>query len=488
MRLALVARISTTIAALAGAALLPPLALALWDGGGTARAFAIPVAASLLAGLAGFLLRNRAGGAAPRAADAIVAVGAAWVAVGIFGALPLWLSGALPSFTDAVFESVSGFTTTGATVFADVERLPRAINLWRCETHWLGGMGVIALVVALVPMLGIGGFRLMSAESTGPEKGRLTARITDTAKVLWMLYVGLTALQAVLLRLCGMGWTDAVCHAFSTLGTGGFSTRNASLAAFGSPAAEWVCTAFMLAASINFGIYYRIVAHRGEGVRSATEPRMFLAIASGAVLLVALSLSSGPGGEPVGRAIRLAAFQVASIISTTGFATADYDGWNPAAKAVLFALLLCGGCSGSTAGGVKVVRWTVLAKQAGCELRRLVHPRGVYVVRIDGMPVRDGLVAGVGAFLLAYMALCGVTALAGAAGGLHPWEAISASLSMVGNIGPAFGSLGPVGNYGSLPAALKWWYCFAMLAGRLEIYTMLLLVARLLVPSGSRGG
>ena len=202
---------------------------------------------------------------------------AAWVAVALFGAVPLWASGAFASATDAVFESVSGFTTTGATVLADVEAVPRAVNVWRCETHWLGGMGVIALVVALVPLLGIGGFRLLSAESTGPEKGRLTARIADTAKVLWLLYVALTALQAALLRLCGMGWLDAVCHAFSTLGTGGFSTRNASLAAFASPAAEWVCTAFMLAASLPFALYYRLLARRGEGVRRATEPKVFLA-------------------------------------------------------------------------------------------------------------------------------------------------------------------------------------------------------------------
>lgn len=477
-------RVAATISALAGASLLPPLGLALADGdAAVSRAFALPLAAALAAwSAARFLLRPRDGarraGAAPNAADAIAAVGAVWVGVSLFGALPLWLSGALPTFTDAAFESASGFTTTGATVLSDVESLPRAVNFWRCETHWLGGMGVIALVVALVPLLGIGGFRLMSAESSGPEKGRLTARITDTAKVLWLLYVGLTALQAALLRLCGLGWFDAVCHAFSTLGTGGFSTRNESLAAFGSPAAEWVCTAFMLAASLNFGIYYRLLARRGEGVRAATEPRVFAGVFLAATAFVAAALALGPDGEGAGRAVRLAAFQVSSVLSTTGFATADYDLWAPAAKAALFALLLCGGCSGSTAGGVKVVRWAVLFKQAGCELRRLVHPRGVYVVRVDGVPVRDGLVAGVGAFLFAYLALCGATALAGVLAGLPPWEALSASLSMVGNVGPAFGSLGPTDNYGALPAALKWWYCFAMLAGRLEIYTLLVLAAR----------
>lgn len=482
----LLLRVFVYVCSLASGALALPLAVAIRDGdAASARAFAWPLAAGLAAAAAGVLprwARQRRRGeraSAPAPGDAIAAVGAAWVAVALFGAVPLWASGAFASATDAVFESVSGFTTTGATVLADVEAVPRAVNLWRCETHWLGGMGVIALVVALVPLLGIGGFRLLSAESTGPEKSRLTARIADTAKVLWLLYVALTALQAALLRLCGMGWVDAVCHAFSTLGTGGFSTRNASLAAFASPAAEWVCTAFMLAASLPFALYYRLLARRGEGVRRATEPKVFLAVAAAAAALVALALARA--GEPAGRAVRLASFQVASILSTTGFASADYALWTPAAQAVLLALLLVGGCSGSTAGGVKVVRWTLLARQAAAETRRLLHPREVSAVRIDGRPVHDGLVAAVAGFVLAYFALVGATALAGAAAGLPPLEAFTAALSMVGNVGPALGALGPSANYGALPAALKWWYCFAMLAGRLEIYTMLILVGRLFV-------
>lgn len=490
----LLLRVFAYVCSLASTALIFPLAVALWDGDANAvRAFALPLAVGLVAAAGGILprwLRRQQSerSATPAPGDAIAAVGAAWVAMALFGAVPLWLSGAFASATDAVFESVSGFTTTGATVLSDVESLPRAVNVWRCETHWLGGMGVIALVVALVPLLGIGGFRLLSAESTGPEKGRLTSRIADTAKVLWLLYVALTALQAVMLRLCGMGWIDAVCHAFSTLGTGGFSTRNASLAAFASPAAEWVCTAFMLLAALPFALYYRLLARHGEGVRRATEPKVLLAVAATATALVATALARG-GGEPASRAVRLAAFQVASILSTTGFASADYARWTPAAQTVLFALLLVGGCSGSTAGGIKIVRWTILARQAAAETHRLLHPRAVCAVRIDGRPIQEELVAGVAGFLFAYLALAGATALAGAAAGLPPLEAVSAALSMVGNIGPALGSLGPSANYGSLPAALKWWYGFAMLAGRLEIYTMLILLGRLFLPavrSGSR--
>ena len=483
----LLLRVSVYVCSLASVALALPLVVALHDHDiRAAWSFALPLAAGIVF-VAGIVLsrlfRHRPAERVtiPAPGDAIAIVGVAWVAMALFGAIPLRVSGAFPSTIDAVFESVSGFTTTGATVLGDVESLPRAVNFWRCETHWLGGMGVIALVVALVPLLGIGGFRLMSAEATGPEKGRLTSRIADTAKVLWALYIALTVLQTVLLRLCGMGWIDAVCHSFSTLGTGGFSTRNDSLAAFANPAAEWVCTAFMLAASLPFALYYRLLVRRGEGIRQASEPKVFLVIAALATTLLATALVRGGDAKSIGSAVRLAAFQVASILSTTGFSSADYVLWVPAAQTVMFVLLLVGGCSGSTAGGVKIVRWMVLARQASAETKRLLHPRAVYTVRIDGRPVHEELVANVAGFFFAYIALLVVTTLAGAAAKLPPLEAVTASLSMVGNIGPALGSLGPSANYGDLPAALKGWYCFAMLAGRLEIYTMLILIGRLFI-------
>lgn len=486
------------IAALVGTALLPPFVLALVDGdAAAARAFAACAAAGFAAAFAARPRRNSDGGssdspsapAAPNPSDAIAAVGAAWVAVGLFGAVPLWLSGAFPNMVNAVFESVSGFTTTGATTLSDVEGLPRAVNLWRCETHWLGGMGVVALVVALLPLLGIGGFRLLNAESTGPEKGRLTARIADTAKTLWLLYVSLTAGEALLLRFCGLGWFDAVCHAFSTLGTGGFSTRNASVASFANPAAEWVCTAFMLAAGVNFGLYYRLFSRRREEVWRSTELRAFSGLVVAATALSATALARSGAG--VGEAVRQAAFQVSSIVSTTGFASADFEQWPSVAKVVLFALFFVGGSSGSTAGGMKVIRWSVLLKQAAFGVRRFIHPRGVYVVRIDGRPVRDGLVAGVAGFMATYAALVCATTFAGAFAGLPAWESFTAALSMVGNIGPAFGALGPTSNFGALPPALKLWYCGAMIAGRLEIYTMLVFVGKcsgILFRPGIRDG
>lgn len=454
---------------------LPILVACRYGEYGSVPEFALPMAASwALSGW--FWLRGRGRARIGGMQNAFVVVGSAWVAISLFGAIPLFACGAFPSFADALFESVSGFTTTGASVLSDVESLPKCINFWRCQTHWLGGMGVIALAVALIPILGVGGYRLVQAETSGPDKGKLTSRISDTAKILWAIYFVLTAAQAGLLHWCGMSRFDSVCHAFSTLGTGGFSTRNASLASFANPAAEWVCTVFMLLASVNFGLYFLILSRRWGDVWGNTELRGFVFIVTGAVVCVTAIEYPELGG--FADVLRHAAFQVASVVSTTGFMSDDYAGWRPSAQLVILTLFLVGGCSGSTAGGIKVIRWSVLAKQLRNEFSRLVHPLGVFTLRINGAPARSEVVSVIGSFIFVYFALVLLTAFAGAIGGLDVHTATTAALSMVGNVGPAFGALGPTDNYGSLPAALKLWYCFAMLAGRLEVYTLLIMVGR----------
>lgn len=468
-------RIFSYVLFLCGLSFALPLGVAIYHGEHSATAsFAVPMAASVAAAAAMAISSRRFNAPPLGIRSAFTAVAGSWIVLGFFGALPLYLSGAVTSITDAVFESFSGFTTTGASVIPNVESLPRSINVWRCETHWLGGMGIIALVVALVPLLGIGGFRLIQAEMTGPEKGKLTNRITNTAKVLWFIYFGFTAVQAALLHWCGLDALDALCHAFSTLGTGGFSTRNSSVGAFGNPAAEWICTVFMLLAAVNFALHYRLFTGRTDEIRRDTELKAYAGIVTVAMTVVCLVLLAGPGNT--GDLIRNSAFQVASVISTTGFMTADYAAWHPAAQAVLFALFFVGGCSGSTAGGMKVVRWTILAKQLANEFRRLLHPHGVFSLHLNSMPGRESLVPFAASFLFIYLMLVMLTAFMGALAGLQPFEALTAALSMVGNIGPAFGELGPTSNYALLPTALKWWYVFAMLAGRLEIYTMFILV------------
>ena len=471
-----VLRILTYVLGIVGAAMVLPLAVAL-EGGERACVFAflVPAFASGSAAVVFWLMaRSR-----PRVFDvrnAFGIVAGIWIAICLFGAIPLYFSGAYPSVVDAVFESVSGFTTTGASVCGDVEALPRSVNIWRCETHWLGGLGVIALAVALIPLLGVGGFRLIKAETTGPEKEKLTNFIATTAKSLWGIYMILTALQAVLLLYIGLDFVDALAHAFSTMGTGGFSTRNASVGAFGIPAVEWTCTVFMFLASVNFAVYYRLLTGKHSEVRRDSELRTFLFVVVAAVsAAAAVEFSSF---DELGGTLRRVTFQVASVLSTTGFMTDDYLSWRPAAQAVILALFFIGGCSGSTAGGIKVVRWTVLAKQLRNEMRRIVHPHQVFTLKLNGMPGREVVVPVVACFVFAYFILVAITTFAGALAGLDVFTAFTAALSMAGNIGPAFGSLGPSENFGAVAAPLKCFYCFAMLAGRLEIYTLLILVGR----------
>ena len=469
-------RILIYVLGLVGTSLLLPLGVALWKGeSAVVPAFLVPMLSGWGVAIAFWLFARRR----PPVFDvqhAFGTVGGIWIAICLFGALPLHFSGCFASFTDAVFESVSGFTTTGASVLPDVESLPLSVNLWRCETHWLGGLGVIALAVALIPLLGIGGFRLIKAETTGPDKAKLTSLIANTAKTLWFIYLTLTAAQALLLWNAGLSAVDALAHAFSTMGTGGFSTRNASVGGFGLPAVEWICTVFMLLAAVNFTLYYRMLTGRIGDVVRDSELRTLVALVFCAVICVtAVEYSSW---STFGATLRSSAFQVASIVSTTGFMTGDYLAWRPAAQVVIFMLFFVGGSSGSTAGGIKVIRWTILGKQLRNEVRHIVHPHEVFTLSINGCSGRGAFVPVVASFVFVYMLLVLVTTLAGAFAGLDVFTAFTGALSMVGNIGPAFGKLGPTSNYAALAAPLKWFYMFAMLAGRLEIYTLLILVGR----------
>ena len=397
-----------------------------------------------------------------------------WLSISLFGTFPLWLSGAIPNFVDAFFESCSGFSTTGCTILPEVESLPKCVNLWRCQMHWLGGMGIIALTVALLPLLGVGGFNLIKAESTGPEKGKITPKMANTAEMLWLIYGSLTVLHAISLRVCGMGWLDSIAHAFSTMGTGGFSTRNESIGSFNSPAVEWVCILFMFLAGINFSIFFYLLAGKFDEIRKNTELKAYVAIFLGSSVLISLILI--PDFRNFAESLRAALFQVGAVMTTSGYMTSDYCSWPEAAQFLLFFLFFTGGCAGSTSGGFKVVRWCVLAKHARNEMTRMLRPHGVFSVRLNGISGRNDLVFSIGSFLFIYFALSLVTAFFGTLGGLDVFSSFTAALSIIGNVGPAFGMLGPTQNYGFLPPALKLWYCFAMVAGRLELYNLLIFV------------
>ncbi|HZK20467.1 MAG TPA: TrkH family potassium uptake protein [Treponemataceae bacterium] len=400
------------------------------------------------------------------------AVALCWISSSILGAVPLMLSGYVPRFANALFESASGFTTTGSTVLRNIDILPRSLNLWRMQMHWLGGMGIVALTVALLPLLGVGGFQLIKAENTGPEKDKITPKISNTAKILWITYGALTLLQTMLLMFAGMDFVNALGHTFATLGTGGFSSKSESIGAYNSATIDWVCTVFMVLAGVNFSLYYLILTGKGKEVLKNTELKIYVSI-----LLIAtfcLTIFITPIYGSFFSTIRYSAFQVVSILTTTGFSNTNFDIWPSAAKMILLSLMFIGGCSGSTAGGVKVIRWVVVAKQLNNETKRMVHPHGVFSIQLNGRTGRKDIIYNVGAFMLLYFLFVVFTAFVASIDGADLVTSITSSLALVGNIGPGFAAVGPTESYAFFSDAAKYWFCFAMIAGRLELYTMMM--------------
>lgn len=408
--------------------------------------------------------------------DALLLVVLVWFAAAAFGGLPLLLTPHFSGFTDTFFEAASGFTTTGATVLADVEVLSEPVQFWRIFTHWIGGMGIVLLVIAILPVVGHGGMMLYRAEFSGAKSDRLKPRIAETALSLWKIYVALSAAQVMALMLAGMNAFDAVCHMFGTLGTGGFSTRTASVGAFQSPAIEWIITVFMVLAGMSFIQHYRLFRQREvKRVLGDFEVRAFLLVLATATVAVAASLMWNSGYD-LERAVRAAAFQVASISTTTGFASEDYEQWAPLPHVILLLLMFIGGCTGSTAGGLKVARVVLLARVVAREFKRMVERRGVFAVRLGGQPVPEPVVQSL--LNLVYLALVvnavGMVLLA--ASGVDVLTSITAVIACMFNIGPGLGLVGPAEHYGHLPALAKWTLSVAMIAGRLEFYTLVVIL------------
>ena len=406
--------------------------------------------------------------------EGMVIVTLGWAACALFGALPFVLGG-FPSFTDAFFESMSGFTTTGASILSDVEAQPKGLLLWRSLTHWLGGMGIIVLTVAILPFLGVGGMQLYKAEVPGPVADKLQPRIKDTAMSLWKVYVLFTAAQVALLMLGDMDLFESVCHAFGTMATGGFSTRNTSIAAYDSAYIDGVITFFMLLAGVNFALHFQLLRGRPLAMWRNPEFRFFgmLFLALTAVVTFCIHESSYPSWVD---ALRFSSFQVASIISTTGYATADYELWMPLPQGILLLCMFIGGCAGSTSGGIKCMRIMLLFKHAYRELFRLVHPRAVLPIKFGPKLVRDEVLTSIWGFFVLFMLLFVLSGLALTALGVDLVTAFTAVAACIGNIGPGLGQVGPVDNYAGIPALGKWVLSFCMLLGRLEIYTVLVLL------------
>jgi trk system potassium uptake protein TrkH len=406
--------------------------------------------------------------------EAILLVCLAWITEGLLGAVPYYLSGFIHSYSDAVFESVSGLSSTGATIIPNLEILPRSFHLWRGLTQWLGGMGIVVLAAAFVPLLGIGGLQLLKTETTGPMKERFTPRMTVMTRRLALMYVGLTVSMAALLMLGGMNWLDAVVHAFSTLGTGGFSTKNAGLAAWNSPYIEWVCVVFMLIAGFNFTLLYRFLQGRPGEIARNSEAKAYGIIILAAAVFVAAQIMPRVGSP--GKSLRFAFFDVVSILSTTGFTLDNHSQWPYPAQFVVFLLMLIGGCSGSAGGGVKVVRYVILFKQTKNELLRNLYPKGVFSIQMDGKPGRKDMVSHVGSFFCLYGAMVALGTLLVSSAGAGLYDSLNAALLTVGNIGVGLGSRISGAIFYEAPGYVKWGLSALMLIGRLEIFTFIVLL------------
>lgn len=418
--------------------------------------------------------------------EGFAVVALAWFVLSLIGALPFVLSGVLSSYSNAFFETMSGFTTTGATILGGVdtpqiEALPYSFLFWRSLTHWLGGMGIIVLTLAIMPALGIGGVQLFKAEVPGLTTDKLTPRIGQTAKRLWLIYVGFTVIQIGLLWPA-IGLFDAINHAFATMATGGFSTKNGSVGQFDSAYVEWVIIIFMIFAGVNFALHFRLLTGQFRTVWRDLELKVYLSIiaVSTGLLVYALWMPGGEGSEflryeSFGEAIRQAAFQTIAIITTTGFGTDDYELWPYLAMCVLFLLFMSGGMAGSTGGGIKVIRHILLFKNAHIEIKKLVHPNAVIPLRLNGQVVSQDLMRNVLSFFFLYFVLIGIGTLIMALMNLDVWSAFTVTISSVGNVGPAFGDFGPTETYAPIPAAGKWVLSILMMAGRLELFTVLIL-------------
>ena len=409
-----------------------------------------------------------------RAKEGFLLVSLSWIAASAIGALPFVISGEIPSYTDAFFETISGFTTTGASILTDIEAMSPSLLFWRSLTHWLGGMGIVVLTVAILPILGIGGMQLMRAESPGPTLEKISPKVAETAKILWLIYLGLTVLETVLLMFGGMNLFDSLTHTFGTLATGGFSPKAASVGHYNSAYIDIVITIFMVAAGLNFGLYYRALQGRLRDIVKNSEFIGYLAIFAISSVAIAVPLSSGVY-DGFGESLRYAGFQSATVLTTTGYATADFDLWPAFSKYVLFFLMFVGGCSGSTGGGIKVIRLVTLFKQAVNEMKYLFQPRGVHLVRINGEPVRKDFVYTVVGFVFLYLLCLLATTAVVSTGGYDLVTAFSSALVTVGNIGPGFAKVGPTMNYAFYEPYIKWVLSLAMLVGRLEVYTVLVL-------------
>lgn len=473
MNYRMICRVLGAILLCLAALLLLPLIVGLCYGENVLN-FVISIAVAAAIGALLRLLRPRDNRLFARDGFAIVGLG--WILMALIGALPFVISGSIPNYIDAVFETVSGLTTTGASVLNDVEAMPRGDMFWRQSTHWIGGMGVLVFIMAVLPGGNEHSMHIMRAEVPGPTVGKLVPRARETATILYLIYIALTVAETVFLLCGGMSFYDALLHAFATAGTGGFSTRAASIAAFDSLYIELVTATFMILFGVNFNLYFLLLIKRGKDVIKNEELHWYLGIVTAAVLAIALGISKLYGG--FGIALRHSYFYVASIISTTGFCTVDYTVWPEYCKWILVLLMFTGACAGSTGGGLKISRVAILAKTARVEIKQTAHPQSVSLVQLDGRRVSDGTIRAVGVYFAQYIFFLLLFTFIVSFDGYDIATNFTAALSCLSNIGPGMSLIGPTGNFDIFSHGVKAALSLAMLIGRLEIYPILVLFSR----------
>ncbi|MEL7375420.1 MAG: TrkH family potassium uptake protein [Bacteroidota bacterium] len=467
-----VVKILSVLLILVGILMWTSLFFSFYFGGEDADAIGLSGLSCVLPGLLGYALsRHQSGGIRKREGYLIVALG--WLTMTAFGMLPYLFSGVIPEVPKALFESISGMTTTGASVLTDIESTPKGILFWRSLTQWIGGMGIIVLTVAIFPLLGFGGIELFVAEAPGPTSDKIHPRIRETAKRLWLIYVGLTVCLGAILWLMGMNLYESINHALTTMATGGFSTRNASMMAFG-PSIQYVVIFFMFLAGVNYSILYFSLKGRWKDVWRSDELRAYLGLIAFLAIGVTAALFSA-GAYSLEQSFRNGLFQIVSLITTTGFVSADYSQWSAGLQMLFFLLLFAGACAGSTSGGIKVVRHLVFFKNSLLEFKRILHPHAIVPLRISGEAVRGRVITHVIIFLLVYLAIYAIGVVVLAVFGLDFSTALGGMATCLGNVGPGMGELGPVDNFSQLGPGTHLFLCFVMILGRLELFTILVL-------------
>ncbi|NIS63186.1 MAG: TrkH family potassium uptake protein [Proteobacteria bacterium] len=474
MRFRLIFRILGALIFFLGLTMIFPLLFSLYYQDGDL--WALVLSAFITAGTGAFLFlifRGATQDISHREGFAIVNLG--WASAAFFGSLPYILSGVLPNFVEAYFEATSGFTTTGATVLAAIEGAPRGILFWRSLTHWLGGMGIIVLSIAILPFLGVGGMQLFKAEVPGPVADKLKPRIAETAKILWQVYMLISGAETLLLMAGGMSLFEALCHTFGTMATGGFSTRNVSIGSYDRAYFEGLITVFMILAGTNFALHYQAMTGNLRTFYRNSEVRFYWVTLGVAMLLITLILRVQVY-DTLATAFRYASFQVTSIMTTTGYTTADFERWPSFAQYTLVLLMFIGGSAGSTGGGLKCVRILLLLKQGRRELSRLIHPHGIIPVRLGGKVVSEEVIQSIWGFFFLFILVFVLASVTMSLLGLDIITAFVSVAATINNIGPGLGVVGPMDNYISIPLIGKWILIFCMLIGRLELYTVIILL------------